>query len=231
MPTPSPAATADPACSSLPPDAEGNVLQNGGIEEGSSPWASLAAAEWGTPFTVSQAQARSGASSAYLKLRSADGGATKVYGLTQDITPAQLPEMLAGYYFVENWEQGTPKQYLQAVVIVHEADNIPQEVRVLNANNYQMRYILAGSEEQPTQIANARYVMVSTDAPAVGQWVPFEFNVREDFCELWGNLPTGFTRISVFFETRWDTRAETDGPSNADVYYDDLYFGPASAAP
>lgn len=231
VPTPSPQATADPACSSPGAGVEGNALQNGGFEEGSEPWASLAAPEWGRAFAVSQAQARSGSSSAYLQLRSADGGATKVYGLTQDITPAQLPETLAGFYFVENWEQGTPKQYLQAVVIVHEADNIPQEVRVLGANNYQMRYILAGSAEQPTQIANARYVMVSADAPAVGQWVPFELNVAEDFCQLWGNLPTGFARVSVFFEARWDGRAETNPPSNADVYYDDLYFGPAAGAP
>jgi hypothetical protein len=229
--TPSPQATADPACATPPGGEPANALQNPGFEEGSDPWASLIAPEWGTAFSVSQGQAHTGSSSAYLQLRSEDGGATKVYGVTQDITPAQFPEMMAGYYYVADWQQGTPKQYLQMVVVVHQAANMPQAARDLNVTNHQMRYILAGTEEQPTDIANARYVMVSPDAPPVGEWVHFEHNVRQDFCELWGNAPAGFAQISVFFETRWDQRAEDDGPSSADVYYDDLYWGPAAGAP
>jgi hypothetical protein len=111
--------------------------------------------------------------------RSEDGGATRVYGVVQELGPGELPETLSGYYYVENWEQGTPKQYLQFVVIVTAATNIPQQVVDLNANNHQVRYILAGVDSQPTDIANSRYVMVSTEQPAVGRWVRFERNVRQ----------------------------------------------------
>lgn len=231
-PSVSPAPTADPNCSATPPaTALGNALQNGGFESGSEPWTSLTTPDWGTAFTLAQQQAHSGANSAYVRLRSEDGGATKVYGVVQELSPGQLPETLSGYYYVDRWEQGTPKQYLQFVVIVHGAINIPPEVRGLGANNHQIRYILAGVETQPTDIANSRYVFVGKDQPKVGQWVRFERNVRQDFCELWGSLPAGFTSIRVFFETRWDDRADTDGPSAADVYYDDIYWGPASGAP
>lgn len=230
-PSASPVPTADPNCSSTPSaPAPGNALQNGGFESGSEPWTSLTTPEWGTRFKVTQEKARSGSHSAYLQLRSEDGGATKVYGVVQEFSPGQLQETLSGYYYVDRWEQGTPKQYLQFVVIVHGASNIPQEVRGLGANNHQIRYILAGVDTQPTDIANSRYVFVAKDQPKVGQWVHFERNVRQDFCELWGSLPAGFTSIRVFFETRWDDRKDTDGPSSADVYYDDLYWGPASGA-
>jgi hypothetical protein len=231
-PTPSPAATADPNCGATPAAAAtGNALQNGDFESGSDPWTSLATQDWGRAFEVSQAQAHSGANSAYLQLRSQDGGATKVYGVVQELGAGEFPETLSGYYYVDAWEQGTPKQYLQFVVIVNSATNIPQEVKNLSANNHQIRYILAGVETQPTSIANSRYVMVSTEQPQVGQWVRFERNVRQDFCELWGNLPSGFTGIRVLFETRWDERKDTDVPSSADVYYDDLSWGPAAEAP
>ncbi len=229
-PTPSPLATADPNCASPGGGAAESALQNGGFEAGSEGWTSLATQDWGRPFAVSRAQAHSGVNSAYLQLRSEDGGDTKVYGVVQELGPGELPEMLSGYYFVEHWEQGTPKQYLQFVVIVTGASNIPQEVRDLGANNHQIRYILAGVDAQPTDIANSRYVMVSTEQPQIGQWVRFERNVRQDFCALWGNLPAGYSGIRVLFETRWDEREDTAAPSTADVYYDDLYWGPAAGA-
>jgi len=223
--------TADPNCSAPAAEATESALANGGFEAGREPWTSLATESWGPPFELSQAQARSGANSAYLQLRSEDGGATRVYGVVQELGPGELPETLSGYYYVENWEQGTPKQYLQFVVIVTAATNIPQQVVDLDANNHQVRYILAGVDSQPTDIANSRYVMVSTEQPAVGRWVRFERNVRQDFCELWGSLPVGYTGIRVLFETRWDERKDTDPPSSADVYYDDLSWGTAGVAP
>jgi hypothetical protein len=73
--------------------------------------------------------------------------------------------------------------------------------------------------------------MVTREPPVLGEWVPFQLNVREDFCELWGTIPEGYANLRVFFEVRWDGRQETDGVSVADVYYDDLYFGPAAGAP
>jgi hypothetical protein len=202
-----------------------NLFTNPGFERGRDPWFSLASDPWGTPFTVSAGEAHSGSGSAYLQLRSADGGPVRVYGVVQEITPKQFPEVVSGNYYVANWQQGTPKQYLQFVVIVQDwTGNQPEDPVI---NNYQIRYILAGVDTQPTNITNARYVMVSHGPPPVGAWVHFERNIRQDFEQLWGAAPKGFSNIRVFFEARWDDRSDTDGPSVADVYYDDLYVGPS----
>jgi hypothetical protein len=224
--------TPETACTPAPAaPAAGNALQNGGFEAGRDPWTSLTTPDWGRPFVVSPQRAHSGSNSAYLRLRSEDGGTTKVYGVVQEISPAGFPETLSGYYCVDRWEKGTARQYLQFAIIVNNASNIPQEVKDLGASNHQIRYILAGVDTQPTNIANSRYVFISKEPPKIGQWVHFERNIRQDFSDLWGSTPTGFTSIRVFFETRWDERAASDGPSVADVYYDDLYWGPASGAP
>ena len=218
------------ACGEFTPtraaSTQGNVFANPGFEEGAGPWCSLATETWGTPFSVSQQQAHSGASSALLQLRSQEGGEVRVFGLLQEVAPERLPDVLSGCYYVDRWERGTAKQYLQAVVIAFESSNLPPEVA--QATNHQLRYILAGVESQPTFISNARYVMLSTDAPKQGEWVCFERNIRQDFQELWGAVPEGFGKLRVLFEVRWDDRQPSDGPSAADVYYDDLYLGPAA---
>ncbi|MCH8008277.1 MAG: DUF3047 domain-containing protein [Chloroflexi bacterium] len=203
--------------------ADGNFLANGGFEDGPEPWCSLDSSAWGTPFSISGERAFAGDQSAFLQLRSDDGGEVRVYGLTQEVASDVFPEALSAEYFVERWEQGSPIQYLQAVVIVWDADNAPLEVA--GVGNHQIRYILAGVEKQPTFISNARYVMVSEEQPRVGEWVRFERDVRQDFLELWGAVPEGFDRLRVLFEVRWDDRTSDDGPSSADVYYDDVYFG------
>ena len=210
-------------------DPEDNQFQNGGFEAGYAPWCSLGTAPWGRPLIISQAKAQSGRQSALLELDSeGDARQTTVYGIVTEVAPAEFPEVLSGYYYVDGWEQGTATQYLQFVVIVWEADNAPAEVA---APNHQIRYVLAGVEAQPIEIANARFVIVDTGEPEQGAWVRFERNIREDFEELWGAVPEGFSRLRVLFEARWDGRTATDGPSRADVYYDDLYLGPSAGAP
>ncbi len=206
--------------------AGGNLFANPSFEEGVEPWISLTTAAWGKPFSVSQMQARGGANSALLELRSEEGGAARVYGVVHEIEPEEFPEVLSGYYYVDRWERGTPKQYLQFVVIVFEASNIPRGAGV--ATNHQIRYILAGAERQPIQIGNARFVMVGTGEPEQGRWVYFERNIRQDFQELWGAVPEGFAKLRILFEVRWDDRQPSDDPSAADVYYDDLYIGSAA---
>ena len=213
--------------SDRPPRA--NLFANPGLEDGPEPWISLRTEAWGKPFSVSPEQAQSGANSALLELRSGEGGTARVYGLVQEVAPDELPELLSGYYYVERWEQGTPIQYLQAVVIVWRAANIPPEVAV--ATNHQIRYILGGVESPPIRIGNARFVMVETGPPEQGGWVYFELNLRQDFQELWGAVPEGFEKLRILFEVRWDDRQPSDAPSAADVYYDDLYLGPAGASP
>jgi hypothetical protein len=207
----------------------GNLFENAGFEEGAQPWFSLDSDAWGKPFTVSTRHARSGSSSGLLELRSEEGGPARVYGIVQDVTPEEFPERLAGNYYVERWEQGTPKQYLQFVVIVWGAENVPAEAG--DVENYQIRYVLAGVDAPPLSIANAKYVMLGTGPPVQAQWVPFARDVRQDFGELWGGVPEGFDSIRVFFEVRWDERNAADGPSAADVYYDDLFFGSPAGTP
>ena len=220
--------TSGPSCDDVSPSgadaSQGNAFGNPSIEEGAEPWCSLTTAAWGKPFSVSRAQAHSGASSARLELRSAEGGSARVYGVVQELVTEEFPDVFSGYYYVDRWQQGTAKQYLQFVVIVFNAANQPAEVQ---APNHQVRYVLAGVDSPPLQIANARYVMLGTGEPAQGQWVRFERNVREDFEELWGAEPEGFSKLRILFEVRWDDRQPSDGPSLADVFYDDLYAGPA----
>ncbi|MDZ4278892.1 MAG: hypothetical protein U1B78_07115, partial [Dehalococcoidia bacterium] len=206
-----------------------NLFANGGFEDGRDPWFSLMTEAWGEPFVVSDRQAHSGEQSALLELRSEDGGPARVHGVVAEVEPEDFPEVLSARYFVERWEQGTPLQYLQIVVIAWNARNIPAEVAQQQVPNHQVRYILAGVDRQPTFISNARYVMLSDGPPATGEWVRFERNVREDFQALWGAVPEDFENLRILFEVRWDERQPADGPSAADVYYDDLYLGPAPA--
>ena len=212
------------ATSARPP--AGNLFLNPGFEDGAEPWFSLDTEAWGKPCAVSQKHAHDGTNAALLQLRPEEGGGTRVFGVVQEIGPGEFPEVLSGYYYVDRWEKGTPLQYLQFVVIVDGADNIPEEVLALGANNHQLRYLLAGVDEQPTGIQNARYVFVGKEEPVVGEWAYFERNVRQDFQDLWGGVPRGFTKLRILFEVRWDDRREFDEPSGADVYYDDLYLGP-----
>ncbi len=204
-------------------DSEANYFSNPSFEEGSEPWCSLETSAWGKPFSVSQRQAQSGANSALLELRSTEEGAGSafVYGVVQELELEEFPDVLSGYYYVDRWEKGTPRQYLQFVVIVFGVPNLSPEP------NHQIRYILAGVDSQPTFISNARYVMLSRDEPKVGEWVYFERNIREDFQELWGGVPEDFGTTRILFEVRWDDRTPADGLSAADVFYDNLYLGPA----
>jgi hypothetical protein len=152
----------------------------------------------------------------------------------QEVAPSEFPELISGYYRVENWLRGTPKQYLQFVVILFAPTNLTKdkEGAALTApfSNYQIRYPLAGISEEPFLIANAFFKFLGTEDPRQGEWVYFESNIKQDFQELWGAVPEGYSKIRVLFEVRFDDK-EAGSPAEADVYYDDLYMGPADANP
>jgi hypothetical protein len=204
------------------PGTDGNLLANAGFEAGEDPWIGLHGGE--TDFAVTDAQALSGTNSALLHMRDVPNdegeGAThsKVYYLVQEITPEAMPEVVRGNYFVENWVEGAPHQYLQFVIIAFDPENF-------EAGNWQIRYPLAGIDSQPFAIGNAKFNFVSREAPVQGQWVPFEVHPRDDFEELWGQVPEGFTSLRLLFEVRWDNKVFGEGSPSADVYYDDLYAG------
>jgi len=201
------------------PAGSSNLLRNAGFEDGEEPWVSLTE---NSGYEVTAEQAHSGESSALLRMRDpAEAQDVKVYYLVQEITPKVFPEVLSGWYRVEHWADGTPKQYLQFVVIAVGDDNLPG-----GYTNHQIRYPLAGIQDPPFFIQNAHFVFIGKEEPVLGQWVHFERNVREDFQRLWGAAPEHFEKLRILFEVRYDDKTP-GSPSEADVYYDDLYFGPA----
>jgi hypothetical protein len=206
-----------------PPAGSANVFGNPGLEEGNQYWYAL---HDQTVETVTDV-AHSGLASAYLRMRDpVEATGAKVYYLVQEVAPAQFPELVSGYYKVDNWKRGTEKQYLQFVVIVFAPTNLGSEFP-----NYQIRYPLAGILEQPFPIANAFFKFLSSDFdPRQGEWVYFESNIKQDFQEWWGEVPEGYSKVRVLFEVRYDDK-EAELPAEADVYYDDLYMGPADANP
>jgi hypothetical protein len=212
--------TIGPTSAASPLPETGNILPNPGFEDGSDPWISLSQ---DSGFQRTEEQAHSGKASALLRMRDgpeADG--SKVYYLVQEVSPAEMPEVVRGYYKVENWNKGTLKQYLQFVVIAWAPDNFPTD-----APNWQIRYPLAGIDSPPFLIGNAHFVFIGKEEPVQGEWVYFETNVRDDFKRLWGQVPEGFEFIRILFEVRFDGKVAGGDAAEADVYYDDLYFGPA----
>jgi hypothetical protein len=210
-----------------PLEGQANLFHNPDFESGRAPWCSLHLGEV-APFKVSQDFAHSGESSAYLQMRvpAEEQGNAKVFYLVQEVTPDQFPELISGYYRVEHWTKGTPKQYLQFVVIAFDVTNLAG-----GYPNYQMRYPLAGISEEPFEIANAFFVFLTKEEPRTGEWVYFERNIKEDFQQFWGAVPVGFSKLRVLFEVRYDDKVAGATPAEADVYYDDLYMGPASENP
>jgi len=200
------------------PTAGGNLFPNPSFEEGRDPWYSLKPPD----FELSQDVAHSGQTSALLRMNdSVDQAGAKIYYLVQEVAAQEFPEVISGYYRVEGWAKGTPKQYLQFVVIAFGPDNFTE------APNVQIRYLLAGIDAPPFAIGNAKFVFLSRDEPVTGEWVHFERNLREDFNQFWGVVPEGFDKLRILFEVRFDDKVAGQGAPQANVYYDDLYMGPA----
>jgi hypothetical protein len=204
-----------------PPSGSANLFGNPGLEEGTKYWFAL-----NDQTIQTSTVAHSGKASAYLKMRDpAEATASKVYYLIQEVNPTDFPEVVSGYYRVDNWKRGAAKQYLQFAVIVFDPTNLGNQYP-----NYQMRYSLAGISEEPFSIVNAFFKFLSKDDPRQGEWVYFEANVKDDFQQFWNAVPQGYSKIRVLFEVRYDDKAPGNA-AEADVYYDDLYMGPADANP
>jgi len=203
----------------------GNLFINPGFEDGDEPWFTI---NEDTGFTVTDELAHTGANSARLRMDDPveASGVGGVHYLVQEVSPAELPEVVEGFYRVENWQRGTALQYLQFVVIAFAPDNFPD-----SASNFQLRYILAGLDSPPFNIANAQFVFVNGEEPVEGEWLPFSLNIRDDFQRLWNAVPEDFENLRLLFEVRWDDKQAGDGAPRADVYYDDLFLGERSTPP
>mgnify|MGYP001158820751 CR=1 FL=1 len=212
-----------------PPDEptdvpQANVLLNPSFESGIEPWFSFAERNpisWG-PFSVSDTVGRTGSHSAFLEMDSAKyPGKTRIHGAIQEFKARHAPATIGGWYRVEGWERGTKKQYLQAVVILWIVRERRPSERAFG--NVQIAYTLAGVEEPPLSISNRRFSLSGPPEPVQDEWVHFEFHPRKDFIEQWGFDFEGFEYCRVLFEVRYDDHQDTDPPSRANVYYDDLY--------
>jgi hypothetical protein len=204
-----------------PPGDGANLFGNPGLEDGTQYWFAL-----GEQTVQTGTVAHSGQAAAHLQmLDPAEASGSKVYYLIQEIAPAEFPELISGYYRVDDWKRGAEKQYLQFAVIAFGPTNLGGQYP-----NYQMRYPLAGISEEPFEIANAFFHFLGSDDPRQGEWVYFEANIKADFEQFWRAAPAGYSKIRVLFEVRYDDKAPGNA-AEADVYYDDLYMGPADANP
>ena len=198
-----------------------NLLTNPSFEEGREGWSWMDWSPHWVDFDISSQRAHSGEESAYFRI-GAKGPMERqveVHGVVQVLKPFQFPEMVRGWYLVENWERGSPKQYLQFVAIVWGGH--------AEYKNYQIRYILAGVTTPPHDMANVKYLFAPncTETPKQNEWVYFEVPIKDEFLRHWGMVPMGYNKIDVFFEARYDTAPATGKKARADVYFDDLYIG------
>lgn len=205
--------------------SSGNFIQNPGFEDNPLTWFSMPS--WNTQFELSSKQVHSGTQSALLQFDSdtASSQSGEIHGVVQEILPGKFPEKISGWYYVEDWETHTAHQYLQFVVIVFDAKNIPP--MAASSKNHQIRFLLAGENTNPFEIRNAKFVFHNKNKPQLGHWVYFERNIKQDFIDQWGSVPEGYSNIRLFFEARWDGRKPGEGRSAGTVYYDDLFVGTA----
>lgn len=228
-------ACGDPAPSQEPAPAwpAGNLLANPGFEEGRAGWSyRKQSPHWGN-FAVVEQPVHSGRRAVHLRINHSPGlppREVKVYGTVQELRPRRFPDTVGGFYRVDRWEKTAPATdlYLQVVVIVWLDKEGEGETHHLG--NRQVRYYLAGIEQAPFRLANARVRFIGSGPPALGEWVRFEIPLRRDFERLWGEVPERFERISVLYEARWDNMPAGSGVV-ADVYYDDLFVGYDGEAP
>jgi hypothetical protein len=201
------------------PPALKNIFLNGSFEQGKEPWFALVTPNWES-FRLTDRHAAHGPHAAHLALHAgmaAEG--TKIVGVIQEVTPQDFPKRLSGSYRIERWKRGTPKQYIQVVVIViGDTSERP-------FSNYQIRYILAGIDKPPLRILNARYILAETSELQKRSWIRFDFDLHSDFQRQWGRIPKGFSKIRVLFEVRYDEKNSGEGEVRAEIYYDDLYLG------
>jgi hypothetical protein len=204
------------------PLVTGNFLKDADFESTPSGWYSQPT--WNTNFKLDSKILKSGKLSALLELDSRQEGSqsTRVYGVSQDLSPITFPNHLSANYYVADWQKTTKNQYIQMVVAVFAPDNIPEEIK--GGGNYQIRYVLAGIDNPPTDIKNAKYIIINPEKPVIGQWINVQRDLKKDFSEQWGGAPVSFKSIRVFFEARWDQRTEIT-PVYGKVYFDDVFMG------
>lgn len=222
------------------PQPDGNWLADASFEqhlrwdEGQPWWNPLKVQNskaW-VEFDIAQGRGRTGDRAAVLRMDSPNQpGPTRVHGVVQEVAPPEMPRYLSGWYLVKGWERGTPKQYLQAVVIANGPSNAPMGLRQRMPNpSVQVACTLAGVEEAPLFMANRRFEIRGPAEPVQGEWVFFECDLHELYTKHWREIPEAFNSLRVFFEVRYDGK-QGGPPARATVYFDDVYLGDESRSP
>lgn len=197
----------------------GNLLLNPGFEEGPGPWFAMDTEAW-VNFQISDSAGRGGTHAAYLPVRAGERTPrAQIWGVSQYINPSTFPRKLSGWYRVDRWVRGAPNQYVQAVLMVW--GRLPDRP----FPNYTIRYPLGGVDKQPMFMSNGRYRFLRSELPPLGEWTYFETDPTADFKESWLLVPNVYAKLQVFFEARFDDRTDFFAPTEADVYFDDVYLG------
>ncbi len=208
---------------------DSNLLANPSFEDGTeSPWFNYAerTQNW-APFAVVEGGYDSDHAS-LLDLDSDDPDQPAqriIHGVVQETPAPTFPRYISGAYKVDQWERGTTSQYLQLVMIVWNTKALPKG---FNLPNYQIAIPLAGIERPPFRMLNRKFVMGCPPEPVVGEWVEFEYDIQLQFEREWGLTPSDYEYLRVFFEVRYDGRADDEPRALAHVRFDDLYLGPDS---
>ena len=217
----------------IPGEFTSNLLVNPGFEQGRKGWSYPdTSPHWGD-FKITSSLARSGDQAVRLRLHHGVDDAyqsVKVFGVMQEHQPERFPDILSGWYRVEQWQKDREMTdlYLQAVVMV---SGDPRTVALTSPNNphrditnYQIRYYLAGLSKPAFRLLNARLKFIRRGMPEMGVWTYFETPIKADFEEHWGVVPERYDKLRVLFEARWDN-LPSGGTVRADVYFDDLFLG------
>jgi len=197
-----------------------NRLANPGFENGDTPWIAPPEPD-SISFAVSDIDTRTGAGSGGLRVSAAPGETgSRVAGASQEILASDFPEVVSGYYRVDDWQPGGATVYLQFVVEV-VGGNFADSIGV-----HEVRFVIAGVQQEPLFLPRARYVLLDRAAPKVDRWTYFAYPVKKAFETRWGIAPAAWQRLRVSFELRYEDRATGFTDTLATAHYDDLYAGP-----
>ena len=215
----------------------GNQLRNPGFEADTMGWGGGAGHE-PVGFEVVSEPVHSGRGAAHLVASWQPGNrerSVSVRSATQEISPPRFPDRIAGWYRVDRWEDTPDPGALQLQIIVAvigdprtreivQSDD-PSEPEVHpDLDNFQLRYQLAGPTAEPEDGANIRNRVIGKGPPELERWVSFDLPIKSDFEQRWGTVPANYRQLRALFSVRWDDKEE-GAALNADVYYDDLFFG------
>ena len=208
----------------------GNLLLNPSFENGRDPWISLAAPDkpYWHDFAVAADPKNPGKKCAQLMLSGEKPNApSEVWGVVQDVEGArELPAILRGRYYVENWVRGTEKQYIQAVLNIWTKEiSGDLGARAPRGIPVQIAFVLCGIDQIPFEIKNRKFVFAGPKEPRIGEWVEFEFDLRNECKKQWGFLPKEMSGFRILLEARFDGRKKDEEGSRVAAYFDDLYVG------